>query len=243
MDSFSYGASKSYTDKKINYTSFQQMFIKNNRLTMNNDHINTDGRVAKYTFADIGDKCQKLMCRACFSTDGSIALVSNPNGRTTVDDITTGSIHIVFYQTYASIGLFISGTLVNISTINYTVVLDETTVYEFGFSIDESVNQITIYKPGGGTPWTVTDTRIPTANGRYVCWELTNTTVTPTNIPTDKFPHGYFTAFYANPITGRPLMDVFDRPDGPVVNARTGHVYTQCRNAVTADDYFNQQTL
>ena len=219
---------------EINFGRFEQFYIKNGMLTGNNDHINNDGRVAKYVFADLGADCKMIKCKALFN-GGSIALISEPNGRNYVHDITRGSVHVVFYNTSVIVGLFISGVLTTIGTKTYTI-SDTNAIHECGYSIQGST--ITLYLPDGDTVQ-FTDERIPDANGQYVCWEITNLGVIPTEYPTDEWEHGKFAAFYAEPVDGIPLMDTFDRNDGFIGVARTGHVYSLCRNMATGDDEYS----
>ena len=221
------------------YKFFDQAFIKDCKLTCNNDHINSAGIVAKYIQTNMGSNVKKVMCRD-YTTGGCIALISTKlNTKNYVNNITKGSIHIVFTTTQVDIGLFINNSLEVVKSIRYSSVLDTTgkTEYEFGYELLGN-NTLKVYLPDGTTQQ-FTDNRLDDLKGQQVIYEHYMGNVEVTEEVTDNFAHPYFTGFYCTCESGIPLRDNFKRSNGSIGVAPSGHVYTLFRNTTEEDTVYD----
>lgn len=200
------------------YPTFTKPYVYDKKL-----YTNSSGkpRTAVYTGVDAQVVPKGMRSKIRFlpgSQQGTVALISNQNGLTTVKNITDKSLHIVFTQTNANIGIFDGNGLENLKTVNYKerCKVDGETEYEIGWSVEG--NTISVTTPEGEVT-TVTDDRIPLVMGKYCTFE-----------------HYWDGAMAARPIfsyfevtdnTDTPIItDDFDRPDGEIATAPTGQSYT-----------------
>lgn len=219
----------------IDFSIFDQAFIKNGELTCNNDHVNSANTVAKYIRTDMESDVVKVMCKAIWRSSQAVALISTKlDTDNHVRNITKGSIHIVFTPTKVNVGMFEGGTLRLIGNPSYST--QPNVEYEMGYSI--SGNSITVYMPDG-TEQTFTDDNISSLNGKYVIYEHYMGNVSSTSKPTDEYSHPVFTGFYTECVSGHPLRDNFKRNDGHIGVAPSGHVYTLFRNTSNDDTRYD----
>ncbi len=200
------------------YPAFTKPYVFDKKL-----YTNGSGkpRTAVYTGVDAKVVPKGMRSKIRFlpgSQQGTVALISNQNGLTTVKNITDKSLHIVFTQSNANIGIFYGNGLKNLKTVNYNELckVDGETEYEIGWSVEG--NTISVTTPEGEVT-TVTDDRIPLVMGKYCTFE-----------------HYWDGAMAARPIfsyfevtdnTDTPIItDDFNIPDGEIATAPTGQSYT-----------------
>ena len=220
---------------------YDQAFVFEESLDCTNGCISTSGVVAKYVKVDMGANIKELCARVkwvhCTSDDidGSVALViTNLDTRYPVEDITKGSIHLVFSCDGLSVGIYAETNDI-IARFGYSKLVPNTE-YDIGFKVAGSTLTITL--PNGDTQ-TVTDSRIATYWGKYAIWEHFISDVQETEIPTNVFPHAVFTGLYAVNMENMRLRDNFKRQNGSIGIAPTGHIYKTFRNSHTSDTKYD----
>ena len=209
------------TDPEIfDYGIFVEPYIKNGELVAN--ELVGDGigsAKGHYTGVKMDAHISKMMCKAKFFPNASVALVTTDLGSCMVTNVTFGSVHLVFSLTGCAVGVFdTKDHLRGIEYLSYTITAGEELA--FGFDINETTNTLTIYLPNGTTQ-TVTDSTISSLNGRYAIWEHFS------NTSEGDFASCRMTKFYCKDTTGEVLEDDFNRFDGAIGVAPTGQVYRQ----------------
>jgi len=210
-------------------TIYDQAFIKNGELTCNNNFMNANTSIAKYTEVDMGSNIVKILCRAKFRTlsnNASITLISTAlHASLNVQDIVKKSIHVGFNGVGCTVETILNGIRTTHASYSYSINLNQE--YTFGWYIKD--NTITIYLPNGNTE-TVTDEVFSQYNGKYFIFEHFSYQNTQTNNITDEFGQPVITGIYCTCTNGLPLRDNFKRPNGLPLCAPTGHIYEQFRN-------------
>ena len=216
-------------DKKINlilpsedFSIFDLAYIKNRELICNNNFANGAGTVAKYTCVDLKENSKKVMCKAKFIGETSIALISMKNGYRKVEDVTNKSIHVVFGKTSALVGYFVDNILTDVENVQYAQLTDD---IEYSFGYELNGDNLTVYLPDG-TNRVFNNSNWQQCNGQYVCWEHYTMNATTTN----KNAVVKFTEFYTVGTNGEICKDNFNRLDGAICIAPTGQTYSQFRN-------------
>lgn len=216
------------------YSKYEQSYILNNNLVCNNDHINANNVVAKYTGVDLKSNIKIIKCKFKIKGNSSIALISSKLGLDRVEDVVNGSIHIVFTKNSVNIGI-IDGNLDNFYCLSYSEInTNGEKEYEVGYLVNDRENTITVLLPNGVTK-TVKDDRISKYNGNFAIWETYTENVVQTKRPSIEFSQPYFSEFYAESVNGEVLCDKFDRQNGEIGVAPTGQVYKQFRNTCNED--------
>lgn len=206
-----------YYEEPFGISDFVEPYIKNGELVANylGDAFATQGH---YTAVEMSGNVKRVMCKARFVDGASFALVATKDGASSVIDITSGSVHLGFSANSCGVGVFDSlDNLRIVQTIEYDGLVEGTTA-AFGFSVDESANELTVYLPNGTTE-VVTDPAFTTQNGRYAIWEHY------CNVAGSGFHAGAFSMLWCEDVNGKILDDNLQRPDGPVGVAPTGQVY------------------
>ena len=128
---------------------------------------------ASYTGADIGGIPQKGMMTFSLTAGtagtGAAVMIANPNGLSTVANITGQSLHLTFADTYCNVGYFVGTVLTNAQYL-YTrnITCDGATKYRAGFTL--SAGAIDVHLPDGRTV-TVTNAAYYNNAGRYCQFE------------------------------------------------------------------------
>ena len=218
-------------DKKINlilpnnnedFSIFDLAYIKNRELICNNNFANSAGTVAKYTCVDLKENSKKVMCKAKFIGETSIALISMKNGYRKVEDVTNKSIHVVFGKTSVLVGYFVDNILTDVENVQYAQLTDN---IEYSFGYELNGDNLTVYLPDGRNK-VFNNSNWQQCNGQYVCWEHYTMNATTTN----KNAFVKFTEFYTVGTNGEICKDNFNRLDGAIGIAPTGQTYSQYRN-------------
>lgn len=217
----------------------EQAYIKNRVLICNNDHVNTQNTVAKYVKADMGSLVKKVMAK--FTTrGGTVTLVSSPlSTDNNVQDIVNKSVHAVFDVNACTVVLFDNGASRSIGHFNYgnALVANDSNEYECGFEFT-GANELTVFLPDGTTS-VITDSEIDSHNGNYVIYEFYNNNVSSSDVPTPYFSRPSFKGFYCKCENGRTLRDDFQREDGALTVAPSGHTYISFRNQSSVDSIYS----
>jgi hypothetical protein len=202
----------------FDYSVFVEAYIKNCELVAN--ELATDGTAkGHYTGVKMDGNITKLMCKAKFFPNASVALVTTDLGSRMVTDVTFGSVHLVYGLTGCAVGVFdTKDHLRSINYFSYAITAGEELA--FGFDVDEATNTLTVYLPDGTTK-TVTDSAISACNGRYAIWEHF------CNTSEGDFASCRMTKFYCKDATGEVMEDDFKRFDGAIGVAPTGQTYRQ----------------
>lgn len=213
----------------VDISIFNNAYIRDCMLVCNPVPKIGESYVAKYSGIDLGNgnTPSKMRCRAKFargSSGGSIALVSNPVGLTRDYHITTKSLHCVFADIGARIGLM--DNYVETVALQYIygtpLARDAETEYTFGVEIDGTT--VTLICPDG-TFQSQTIVNIADYVGRYCTLEHFGNTAAM-SMP-------MFT-FYEIRVDGKKTVwDYFKRPDGAIGVSPSGHTYVQIN---TIDD-------
>lgn len=204
----------------FDYGIFVEPYIKNCELVAN-ELVGDDIGDAKghYTGVKMDANVTKLMCKAKFFPNASVALITTALGSRMVTDVTFGSVHLVYSTSGCSVGVFdTQDKLRSINYFSYTITAGEELT--FGFDIEESTNTLTVYLPDGTTQ-TVTDAAISALNGQYAIWEHFS------NTSEGDFASCKITKFYCKDASGEVLEDDFRRFDGAIGVAPTGQTYRQ----------------
>lgn len=203
------------------YPYFLDSYIYNNQLYANDSKAPTTGR---YNGIDLGagilpsGMSAKVIWSNGIYSASNVTLISNPNGLSTVENITDGSVHLSFDIYKAVVSVFINSVNTIIQTINYNAqcLKDGMTVYNIGWSI--SGDTLTVNCPDG-TQHTVTDSRFQTYLGRYCTLEqywLKWISLRP------------IVTYFEIDVNGSSVLtDNFNRADGAIGNAPTGQTYQQ----------------
>ena len=219
---FHYGNNKIYPvfDMYVNLSNFKNAYILNKKLVAN-DTSGTSDVSAQYTVAKMENTVNKIMSKAIFDTNTTIAIITEPNGMTNVTDVTKRSIQVTFSASGCSVGYFDNKALTNIKNISWDgdYIGKEVTI---GFEI--SGNVITVYLPNGNT-LTVTNEKLISCGGKYALWEhymgRLNKRI---------FHSAQFTKIYAEDADGNVLCDDFNRENGSIGISPQGYVYAQFTN-------------
>lgn len=130
---------------------------------------------ASYTGLDLGATPDRAMMTFSLTAgaleSGSAVMISNPNGLSTIANVTDSSLHLVFTETYCNVGYFSGGVLTNVTQLTYTRTLtkDGATKYRGGFgSLDGS--GIVVHLPDGRSV-TVSSAQFAANAGRYCQFE------------------------------------------------------------------------
>lgn len=205
-------------EKILNYNIFELAYIKNGELVVNNRNVSV-GRQGDYTGVKMGSNIKKLMCKARFVPNATVALVTTNFGSSLISDITRGSIHLVFSINHCSVGFYKTvDKLTEVRGISYTI--QEGAEVSFGFEVDESANTLTVYLPNGTTQ-TITDDTVSTLNGKYAIWEHY------INTENVDFAFCRITKLWCKDTNGEILNDNLKRFDGAIGVAPTGQTYRQ----------------
>lgn len=217
----------------------EQAYIKNRVLICNNDHVNTQNTIAKYVKVNMGSLVKKVMAK--FSLRGGmVTLISSPlSTDNNIQDIVNKSVHLVFDANACTVVLFDDGVSSSIGHFNYSnaLVTNDTNTYECGFEFT-AANELTVYLPDGTTE-VVTDSELDSHNGNYVIYEFYNNNVSSSATPTPYFNRPTFKGFYCKCESGRTLRDDFQREDGALNVAPSGHVYISFRNQSATDSIYS----
>ena len=202
----------------FDYDIFVEPYIKNCELVANKLNVSGNNH-GHYTGVKMDANISKLMCKAKFIPNASIALITTALGSTTVTNITFGSVHLVFGLNNCAVGVFdTKDQLRSVTNLPYTIIAGEEVA--FGFDVDEAANKLTVYLPDGTTQ-DVTDSTISTLNGKYAIWEHY------CNTSSGDFASCRMTKFYCKDANGEVLEDDFKRFDGAIGVAPTGQTYRQ----------------
>lgn len=206
---------------KNNLTNFDTAYIKGNKLVCNDSKINSS-TTAKYVTVDIGpgNVPTTMKCKNIFtvgSSSGTIALISNPNGRSAINNITTKSLHIIFKANSVSTQIWNAGSLTNIDTYFFTQFpLDNQTEVQYQWSISGD----TITHNINGITRQVTYAGLSSYMGRYCTLEHFY------NAPFSTVAKPQFTYFEVNGTGFDPVIDDFKRNDGSIGVSKSGHTYS-----------------
>lgn len=219
---FHYGNNKIYPvfDMYVNLSNFKNAYILNKKLVAN-DTSGTSNVSTQYTVAKMENTVNKIMSKAIFDTNTTIAIITEPNGMTNVTDVTKRSIHVTFSASGCSVGYFDNKALTNIKNISWDgdYIGKEVTI---GFEI--SGNVITVYLPNGNT-LTVTNEKLISCGGKYALWEHYMG-----GLNKRIFHSAQFTKIYAEDADGNVLCDDFNRENGSIGISPQGYVYAQFTN-------------
>lgn len=204
----------------FDYGIFVESYIKNCELVANeltgDDIGNAKGH---YTGVKMGGNVSKLMCKAKFFPNASVALVTTKLGSSMVTHVTFGSVHLVYGLGGCAVGVFDTRDhLRSIDYFAYTITAGEELA--FGFDVDEETNTLTVYLPDGTTK-TITDSAVSACNGQYAIWEHFS------NTSEGNFASCRITKLYCRDANGEVLEDDFKRFDGAIGVAPTGQAYRQ----------------
>lgn len=197
-------------------------FVRNHELVTNLNYPNGNGVIARYAGVDLEETVQKVTCRARFYGGGAVALVSGPISEWSVSGVTTRSIHLVITSESYHFGFFENGSLTDVLTGLYTLDTSGATEYTFGFSISDTT--ITLQLPTGEKV-KKRDERVKSCNGTRIVFEhyLTATDV-------ENGAMAAITYISAKGKSKPALEDDFQRSDGVLLEAPTGHIYALFRN-------------
>ena len=154
-----------------------RFYLTNLKLICNNNFANGAGTVAKYTCVDLKENSKKVMCKAKFIGETSIALISMKNGYRKVEDVTNKSIHVVFGKTSALVGYFVDNILTDVENVQYAQLTDD---IEYSFGYELNGDNLTVYLPDGRSK-VLNNSNWQQCNGQYVCWEHFTMNATSTN--------------------------------------------------------------
>lgn len=205
---------------KSNMSDFTYAYIKDHKLICNDSKINSS-TTAKYSAVDIGagNVPTQMICKCIFGAgtqSGTVALISNPNGRSAINNITTGSLHIIFKANQIAVQVWDNSVLTTIGQYYFTQFpLDNTTEVQFDWSV--SGNTLTAH--ANNITYTLTDSRIPTHMGRYCTLEHWY------NSPFGTVGRPQFTYFEVNGTGFESVKDDFKRNDGAIGVSTSGHTY------------------
>ena len=240
------------TERKIYYAKFndevdvvgsisdtynEYAFVKDNCLTMNNDHLNINTSAAKYVKVDMGSDVTMIKCRAKFktaSTNENVTLISTKRNTTAnVQDIVQGSIHVNFLGSGCIVEIYDNSVRTQLAS--YDVIFNMDEEVEFGWSL--AGDTMTVYLQDGTTRQ-LQSNEFVNKIGRYMIFELFTYHTPATEPPTDDFPHPVITGIYCSCQSGLPLRDNFKRVTG-MAGAPSGHPYKLFRNSLATDTIFD----
>lgn len=208
------------------YDKLKFAYIKDFRLVCNDTNTT---RTAKYNGIDLGSGVtpSHMSCKCVFSqgsAGGTIALISNPGGLLEVGWITNKSLHVVFTDTELKFGLYENGVLNVVYSHVYATrcSLDNVTEYTFGWGIPSGQDtQIKFTCPDGVFTYNHPSS-LKTYMGRYVTLEHYYD-----GVGVGKPQFTYFDVKVNSVLT---VLDNFNRLDGAIGNAQSGHAYAQISN-------------
>ncbi|MDR0897285.1 MAG: hypothetical protein LBN04_05455 [Oscillospiraceae bacterium] len=197
-------------------------YRKDGMLVTNLNAPAPSGVIARYTGIDLGETASEVRCKARFYGGGAVALLSCPEGLWSVDGLTASAIHLVFAADGYYIGFCENGVLKDVLTGAYTLDLTGEKEYSFGFKISGSTLTVTL--PSGKTV-KKKDDRVKTCGGSRVVFEHYLTAADVEN--------GFAPAITYAFAKGKSLPafeDDFERADGILKRAPSGHDYIAFRN-------------
>ncbi|MDR0928218.1 MAG: hypothetical protein LBM74_00705 [Oscillospiraceae bacterium] len=197
-------------------------YIRDGALVTNLNAPNPSGIIARYTGVDLGETAREVRCKARFYGGGAVALLVCPEGEWTVDGLTATAIHIVFAADGYYIGFCQDGVLKDVLTGSYKLDLSGEKEYTFGCRIVGSTLTVTL--PTGRIV-KKKDDRVKACGGPRVVFEHYLTAADAAN--------GFAPAITYATAKGKELpayKDDFEREDGSLTTAPTGHVYALFRN-------------
>lgn len=242
---------KIVTKKENNVSGFRFPYIHDQRVVTNKIK---EERTASYITIDLGEKPTELSCKFIFDNNvinvsnksGTMALITNPNGDFTINNITSSSLHLDMTNNFVHLrvlgekyGHYTYCDLVN-TTLSNNIPMDGETEVSVKMTINE--NNVMLNISFNDTNYTFESTFVDNYGNGFALSDFVGQYCTLEHFvdgDMNNYNMPQFTEFKVKGSTKPVMYDDFKDKDGVLKVSPTGHIYHLFTNELNDEAYNN----